>query len=60
MKRKAVCVLLAVFMLPGVLPLFGAARRDAGSGVTTIRAWSDNAHERTLRDAQIARFNAGR
>ncbi|MDR3192587.1 MAG: extracellular solute-binding protein [Treponema sp.] len=60
MGRKAVCVVSVVLMLLTALPLFGGAKKDEGSGVTTIRAWSDNAHEKSLRDVQIARFNAGR
>ncbi|MDR1636478.1 MAG: extracellular solute-binding protein [Treponema sp.] len=59
--KRAVCVLSVVFfMLLAVLPLFGGAKKEAEAGVTTIRVWTDNAHEKVLRDAQVARFNAGR
>jgi multiple sugar transport system substrate-binding protein len=59
-KRNVIGALAVVLTLLAALPLFGAPRRDTSGGVTTIRVWSDNAHEKTLRDAQIARFNAGR
>jgi multiple sugar transport system substrate-binding protein len=54
--------LLAVCLLLQGVSLFaaGGGQQQAGGGVTKIRVWSDNAHEKSLRDVQIARFNAGR
>ncbi|GHT68110.1 ABC transporter substrate-binding protein [Spirochaetia bacterium] len=65
MKKRVCLLLLAVSVLVWGTSLFAGGGGDkssggsAGSGVTKIRVWSDNASEKTVRDAQVARFNAG-
>jgi len=57
MKKNMFIALLGLVFIG--LFLTGCQNGDA-DGVTVIRVWSDNAHERDLREEQIARFNEGR
>ncbi len=54
MKRKVWALLLAVVMVLASVPVFASA--DEGQ-VEHIVVWSDNAHEQSVRDRQVAEFN---
>ena len=61
--KKMVCAgLLTACTLVWGFSLFagGGSAKPSSAGTTKIRVWTDNAHEKTLRDVQVARFNAGR
>ena len=53
MQRKVWAILLAVIMVLSSIPLFASADGE----VETIVVWSDNAHEQSVRDKQVADFN---
>jgi multiple sugar transport system substrate-binding protein len=60
---KGKCVALVGLLCILTSGLYAGGARDQGrrdSGVTKIRVWTDNAHEKALRDTQVAAFNTGR
>jgi multiple sugar transport system substrate-binding protein len=59
MNKKAIMFIAGFCLL--VIGLFvGCSKDQSSNGVTKIRVWTDNAHEKLVRDAQIAAFNTGR
>jgi multiple sugar transport system substrate-binding protein len=60
--KKKIIVLAALFCILASGLYAGGARNQGGrgEGAAKIRVWTDNAHEKTIRDAQVAAFNAGR
>jgi multiple sugar transport system substrate-binding protein len=57
--KKCFCLIVGAAVLAG--SLFAGGKQAASSGgPVTIKVWSDNASEKALRDAQIAKFNDGR
>ncbi|GHT59295.1 hypothetical protein FACS1894109_14920 [Spirochaetia bacterium] len=66
-KISMVLWTVAVLLIASPLMLSAGGGQQSGSSSTggagkvdVIRVWSDNAHERVLRDQQIAKFNEGR
>ncbi len=69
MKKKAVVLLLTLMMTAGAVVGCGDAStsigkgfsgdsgEDAGDDVQVVTVWSDNAHEQSIRDAQVEEFN---
>ncbi|GHT71208.1 sugar ABC transporter substrate-binding protein [Spirochaetia bacterium] len=59
--KRVFKVFSVIAALIAAAPLFAGGKQDSssGNGVETIRVWSDNAHEATLRNKQIEAFNNG-
>jgi multiple sugar transport system substrate-binding protein len=61
--KKLLGGFIAFCLLNSGVQLFAGGRgqqQSAQEGLAKIRVWTDNAHEKALRDAQIARFNTGK
>jgi multiple sugar transport system substrate-binding protein len=57
MKKFLLVMAAALAVLGNV---FAGGSGQTTGGPTKIRVWTDNAHEKSVRDAQVAAFNAGR
>ena len=57
--KKCIGLIVIAAVMAGSLFASGRQAGSAG-GPVTIRVWSDNASEKLLRDAQVAKFNDGR
>ncbi|MDR2730745.1 MAG: extracellular solute-binding protein, partial [Treponema sp.] len=59
-RRISFCLMFTLcFCIVSLSPLFATGRSDSGTGVTTIRVWTDNASDKAVREQQVARYNEG-
>jgi multiple sugar transport system substrate-binding protein len=60
MMKRIFAIVVGALLILTITPLFaGGTKAQSGSGVTTIRVWTDSASDKSVREQQVARFNEG-